>query len=702
VGQLPAGHLLHDLHIQVLDSTGHFTKLLTGHQLRLAVTPGVSGASTSLVTLGPDDYQDGDDEIHFVLPSSTVLRAVDIDHGDGPGLLLSAAGQFVSNESHHAKSTVITPCSLRGDVAPTKGVTNIMVSFEPPLATNAEAIGRRKRNSRSSSSEGEGCNVDLVATALSNASAADAPAGGPGVAVVLGADHSGGFPNLVVKLRNNDGSFHVPLAETIEQGLTLKLVVTFAALNGKKNNTISGTHSFAKLSTDNSTVVFPALGNGSATGTDASSPALKVGDYKFTVTFTETREAKASLKGEFYIRVLPGTPARLAPKRKGMLSMLAASDRVNDDSGRTLVSSGVLALNMVDNGGSMVSVKSLSLLSDWASGSEERQVVPIRRWGTRRCDDTRPNDKYSLHSLSKRKDTTKFDPSAGPKSPSVMTTMASYKGATTIADLSQALRKRGRPEEDLNPFEKWPKKELIEALVQCDVAHKGHAETGVNPVYQEMAEREDDVAAVQDLEAGEAAAALEVQDLECDSIQGTSYASMASSSATATSKIGALGVRCRISCCEDGDEDEGRSGDKCTDEVNGVEGAWILPQLEGCDLDGWVSCSSTVWSEDGHEFMFREPLLVAAGTGAREGKYSLVFEVTGLPDSASVEPLSAPFTFSTDAARAEAEKAKQRETLEIDTKLEILQAQQQRSQEVRNSVISHFSNKVVFSTTAPT
>jgi len=307
-----------------------------------------------------------------------------------------------------------------------------------------------------------------------------------------------------------------------------------------------------------------------------------------------------------------------------------------------------------------------------------------------------------LHSLSKRKDTTKFDPSAGPKSPSVMTTMASYKGATTIADLSQALRKRGRPEEDLNPFEKWPKKELIEALVQCDVAHKGHAETGVNPVYQEMAEREDDVAAVQDLEAGEAAAALEVQDLECDSIQGTSYASMASSSATATSKIGALGVRCRISCCEDGDEDEGRSGDKCTDEVNGVEGAWILPQLEGCDLDGWVSCSSTVWSEDGHEFMFREPLLVAAGTGAREGKYSLVFEVTGLPDSASVEPLSAPFTFSTDAARAEAEKAKQRETLEIDTKLEILQAQQQRSQEVRNSVISHFSNKVVFSTTAPT
>ena len=319
MGQLPAGHLLHDLHIQVLDSTGHFTKLLTGHQLRLAVTPGVSGASTSLVTLGPDDYQDGDDEIHFVLPSSTVLRAVDIDHGDGPGLLLSAAGQFVSNESHHAKSTVITPCSLRGDVAPTKGVTNIMVSFDPPLATNAEAIGRRKRNSRSSSSEGEGCNVDLVATALSNASAADAPAGGPGVAVVLGADHSGGFPNLVVKLRNNDGSFHVPLAETIEQGLTLKLVVTFAALNGKKNNTISGTHSFAKLSTDNSTVVFPALGNGSATGTDASSPALKVGDYKFTVTFTETREAKASLKGEFYIRVLPGTPARLAPKRKGML-----------------------------------------------------------------------------------------------------------------------------------------------------------------------------------------------------------------------------------------------------------------------------------------------------------------------------------------------------------------------------------------------
>ena len=145
-------------------------------------------------------------------------------------------------------------------------------------------------------------------------------------------------------------------------------------------------------------------------------------------------------------------------------------------------------------------------------------------------------------------------------------------------------------------------------------------------------------------------------------------------------------MRCRISCCEDGDEDEGRSGDKCTDEVNGVEGAWILPQLEGCDLDGWVSYDRAVWSEDGHEFMFREPLVVAAGTGAREGRYSLVFEVTGLPDSASVEPLSAPFTFSTDAARAEAERAKQREKQDIETKLEPLRTQwqelQQRVQEV--------------------
>ena len=86
--------------------------------------------------------------------------------------------------------------------------------------------------------------------------------------------------------------------------------------------------------------------------------------------------------------------------------------------------------------------------------------------------------------------------------------IASNKDAWSIADLSQALRKCGYPEEDLNPFEKWPKKELIEALVQCDVAHKGHAEAGVNPVYQEMAEREDDVAAVQDLEAGEALSAL--------------------------------------------------------------------------------------------------------------------------------------------------------------------------------------------------
>jgi hypothetical protein len=550
VGQLPAGHLLNDLDLQVLDAASNITELLTGHELRLTVTPGGFGASTSLVTLGPDDYQDGDDGKHFVFPSSTVLRAVDIDHGDGPGLLLSVAGQFVSNESGKDVPIDLTPCSLRGDVAPIISVNDLMVSFDPPLATNTEAMGKRKRNSSSSSSEGEGRNVDLVATALSNAGAADAPAGGPGVAVVLGADHSGGFPNLVVTLRNSDGSFHVPLAETIEQGLALKLAVKFAVPTGKKNNTISGTHSFAELSSDGSTVVFPALGSGSATGTDASLPALKVGDYKFTVTFTETREAvlKASfsslpasqalvfgdnssqleeaevaLKGEFCVRVLPGAPARLAPKRKGMLSMLAASDRVNDDSGRTLVSSGVLALNMVDNGGSMVSAKSLSLLTDWTSDSKD-----------------------------------------------------------------------------------------------------------------------------------------------------------------------ALAVRCRIARCENGnddddDEDEGDANDR--GEVNGVErDAGILPQLEGCDLDGWVSYDRAVWSEDGHEFMFREPLVVAAGTGAREGRYSLVFEVTGLPDSASVEPLSAPFTFSTDAARAEAERAKQREKQDIETKLEPLRTQwqelQQRVQEV--------------------
>jgi len=113
---------------------------------------------------------------------------------------------------------------------------------------------------------------------------------------------------------------------------------------------------------------------------------------------------------------------------------------------------------------------------------------------------------------------------------SLVTTMVSYKGAKSIADLSQTLRKRGHPEDDLNPFEKWPKKALIEALVQCDIARNGHAEPGVNPVYQEMDEREDGVEAVQDLEAGEVAAALEVQDLECGSIRGAPYAAMASPS----------------------------------------------------------------------------------------------------------------------------------------------------------------------------
>ena len=554
VGQLPAGHLLNDLDLQVLDAASNVTELLAGHELRLTVTPGGFGASTSLVTLGRDDYQDGEDGKHFVFPSSTVLRAVDIHHGDGPGLLLNVAGSFVSNESGKDVPIDLTPCSLRGDVAPIISVSDLMVSFDPPLAMNAEASGKRKRDSSGSSNGGQSRNMDLVATALSNAGVADAPVGGAGVAVVLGADHSGGFPNIVVTLRNSDGSLHVPLAETIEQGLALKLAVKFVVPTGKKNNTISGTHSFAELSSDGSTIVFPALGNGSATGADSSSPALKVGDYKFTVMFTETREAvlKASfsslppsqalvfgdnssqleeaevaLKGEFCVRVLPGAPARLAPKRKGMLSMLAASDRVNDDSGRTLVSSGVLALHMVDNGGAMVTARSLSLLNDWTSGSKDALAVRCR---IARCDDGNDDD-------------------------------------------------------------------------------------------------------------------------------------------------------------DDGDEEQGNAKDN-NDDANGFEGNadGTLPQLEGCDADGWVLYDGAVWSDDGHEFTFREPLVVAAGTRAREGRYSLVFEVTGLPGSARVEPLSAPFTFSTDAARAEAERAKLREQHDIETKLEPLRAQwqeqQQRIQEV--------------------
>jgi hypothetical protein len=75
-----------------------------------------------------------------------------------------------------------------------------------------------------------------------------------------------------------------------------------------------------------------------------------------------------------------------------------------------------------------------------------------------------------------------------------------YKGTTLKAGLVRLLRERGHPEEASRPLEKWPNKEIVEALVQSDIARTGEAAAGVNLVYQEMKETEDDVEAAEDMQ----------------------------------------------------------------------------------------------------------------------------------------------------------------------------------------------------------
>ena len=74
-----------------------------------------------------------------------------------------------------------------------------------------------------------------------------------------------------------------------------------------------------------------------------------------------------------------------------------------------------------------------------------------------------------------------------------------YKGATLKAKLVRILRERGHPGESFRPFAKWLNKEIVEALVQSDVARTGEATAGVNQVYQRMLETEDGVEAAGDL-----------------------------------------------------------------------------------------------------------------------------------------------------------------------------------------------------------
>jgi hypothetical protein len=79
------------------------------------------------------------------------------------------------------------------------------------------------------------------------------------------------------------------------------------------------------------------------------------------------------------------------------------------------------------------------------------------------------------------------------------TTTIMYKGATLKADLMRILRERDHPEEASRPFEKWRNKEIVEALVQSDIARAGEAAAGMNPVYQQMLETEHDVEAAEDM-----------------------------------------------------------------------------------------------------------------------------------------------------------------------------------------------------------
>jgi hypothetical protein len=46
---------------------------------------------------------------------------------------------------------------------------------------------------------------------------------------------------------------------------------------------------------------------------------------------------------------------------------------------------------------------------------------------------------------------------------------------------------------------KWRNKEIVEALVQSDIARAGETAAGMNPVYQQLLETEHDVEAAEDM-----------------------------------------------------------------------------------------------------------------------------------------------------------------------------------------------------------
>jgi hypothetical protein len=62
------------------------------------------------------------------------------------------------------------------------------------------------------------------------------------------------------------------------------------------------------------------------------------------------------------------------------------------------------------------------------------------------------------------------------------TTTIMYKGATLKAVLMRILRERDHPEEASRPLGKWRNKNIVEALVQSDIARAGEAAAGMNPV----------------------------------------------------------------------------------------------------------------------------------------------------------------------------------------------------------------------------
>jgi hypothetical protein len=95
-----------------------------------------------------------------------------------------------------------------------------------------------------------------------------------------------------------------------------------------------------------------------------------------------------------------------------------------------------------------------------------------------------------------------------------------YKGASKKGDLVRILRERDYPDDTARPIAKWQNKELVEALIQSDLGRKGGTVDGVNAVFTQMNESEDNVEAVGDLKAGESLAAAYRS--EADSLYGSS------------------------------------------------------------------------------------------------------------------------------------------------------------------------------------